>query len=72
MNQGKQTTTLMVDGMTCPSCARHVDTALRRLEGVEAVEVRVRERRVSVVHAGQDTEAFIEALAEAGYPARAA
>ncbi len=66
-------TLLEVDGMSCGSCVRHVDKALRTIEGVAAVEVRLKEGRVLVRH---DEDAplprLVEALREAGYPARAA
>ena len=66
-------TVLQVEGMGCGSCVRHVDQALRTVEGVAAVEVRVKEGRVVVRH---DEEAvlpqLVEALRDAGYPARAA
>jgi copper chaperone len=62
-------TLLKVGGMTCMSCVRHVDRALRDLEGVSAVEVRLREGAVRVVHDPRAVpiEAMIEALRDAGY-----
>ncbi len=62
-------TLLTVSGMTCMSCVRHVDHALRDLEGVRAVEVRLREGQVLVEHdvASPSAEAMLEALREAGY-----
>ena len=62
-------TLLNVGGMTCMSCVRHVDTALRDLEGVSAVEVRFREGKVLVKHdaASAPIEAMVEALRDAGY-----
>ena len=66
-------TLLQVDGMTCGSCVRHVDHALRGVDGVAGVEVRLKEGRVLVRH---DEEApltqLVEALRDAGYEARAA
>ena len=66
-------TLLQVDGMTCGSCVRHVDHALRGVGGVTGVEVRLKEGRVLVRH---DDEApldqLVEALRDAGYEARAA
>jgi len=62
-------TILEVRGMTCPSCIRHIDGALRDVDGVEDVQVRFQEKRVLVQH---DTltapvPALVEALEEAGY-----
>ena len=72
MNDTKATT-LAVEGMSCPSCIHHIDVALKELEGVAEVEVKLREGRVSVVHgADLPLEQLIEALREAGYEARAA
>lgn len=63
-------TTLKVEGMTCPSCIRHVNAALRGVAGVREVEVKLREGTVVVQHAlGLGATPMIAALAEAGYPA---
>lgn len=66
-------TVLEVEGMSCGSCVRHVDHALRTVDGVTAVEVRLKERRVLVRH-GEDAPLpqLVEALRDAGYEARAA
>lgn len=61
-------TTLFIKDMTCGSCVAHVTRALRDVEGVERVEIRLRERRVEVEHSAE-VGALIEALAEAGYQA---
>ena len=59
---------LKVSGMTCASCARHVDHALRTLEGVTDVRVSVREGRALVRHDGTlELEPMLEALRDAGY-----
>lgn len=69
MNE-KQETMLAVSGMTCASCVRHVDHALREVDGVEDVEVRLSSGRVRVVHgADSSLEELVEALREAGYDA---
>lgn len=66
-----QKTTLDVEGMTCHSCVRHVQGALRELDGVRSVEVQLREGKVLVEHEGAETVALIEALRDAGYESRA-
>jgi copper chaperone len=62
--------TLKVTGMTCASCVRHVDRALREVDGVEDVKVRYREGLVLV---RRDTSAsdgaLLEAVRSAGYDA---
>jgi len=71
---GTKETVLSVEGMTCGSCVRHVEGALRRLEGVGGVEVKLQEGRVRVQHdpAQATPEAMIAALADAGYASRVA
>lgn len=65
------TTALQVEGMTCGSCVRHVESALRALPGVHSVDVRLRERIALVRHElpNAPTEALLAALAAEGYPA---
>jgi copper chaperone len=72
MNE-KTETLLDVQGMSCPSCVRHIDHALSDVEGVARVEVRLREGKVLVQHDGRAApiEALIEALRAAGYEASA-
>ena len=63
-------TVLAIEGMTCASCVRHVGEALREVEGVEEVDVRLRDGKALVRHAAESSlEAMIEALREAGYDA---
>ncbi|WP_437621934.1 heavy-metal-associated domain-containing protein [Sorangium sp. So ce1151] len=65
-------TILHVDGMSCPSCIRHIDSALRELDGVEKVDVRLREGTVVVRHdpASAPVDALVEAVRGAGYAVR--
>ena len=65
-------TQLQVDGMTCSSCVRHIDAALRGLEGVEKVDVKLREGTVLVKHdpSSAPTSALVDALRDAGYASR--
>jgi copper chaperone CopZ len=46
---GQRIVTLEVGGMTCPGCARTLETSLARMEGVAAVSVRYPQRRAYVV-----------------------
>lgn len=63
---------LDVDGMTCSSCVRHVDAALRKIDGIGTVEVKLGDGKVRVQH--DPTKAsiaqMIEALGDAGYESR--
>lgn len=63
---------LNVTGMTCQGCVRHVDAAVRKVDGVTAVEVALEGGRLRVTH---DVErapvAAIEAaVSGAGYTAQ--
>jgi len=67
MNQ----TQLQVDGMSCPSCVRHIDNALCEISGVQKVDVKLREGLVTVTHdAKAAPTSLIEALRDAGYESR--
>jgi copper chaperone len=67
-------TQLKVEGMTCPSCIRHVNAALAELEGVASVDVHLRDGRVLVEHdpVTVPVPQLVEALREAGYESSAA
>lgn len=67
-----QETILHVDGMSCASCVRHVEGALRAIDGVASIEVQLREGRVRVEHdpARATIAQMIDAIGEAGYDAR--
>lgn len=65
------TVELMVEGMTCGNCAKHVEEALRPLAGVQNIEIDLADGRVRVSGAA-DSAALIDALDDAGYPARPA
>lgn len=61
-------TLLKVDGMSCGSCVRHVDVALKDVDGVSKVDVRLRQGEVLVQHdADTAVESLVKALADAGY-----
>lgn len=67
-----QATILEVQGMTCPSCIRHISAALGELDGVDAVDVKLRDGIVVVNHDAvrASLPQLIAALDEAGYPSR--
>jgi Cu+-exporting ATPase len=68
-----ETTELKVDGMTCGSCVASITKALKRVPGVEDVQVDLPSgiARVTGEHAGQQLAAFLAALSDAGYEASA-
>ncbi len=65
-------TVLDVEGMSCQSCVRHVEGALRKIEGVSAVEVKLAEGKVRVEHdpAAAPIASMLAALDDEGYPSR--
>ena len=64
-------TVLEVQGMTCPSCVRHVNQALVDVDGVSKVDVKLREGVVVVQHDSQAAvDRLVDALREAGYESR--
>jgi len=67
-------TVLDVQGMTCPSCTRHVNSALADLDGVTKIDVRLRDGQVVVEHDSETipVDRLIEALDRAGYNASSA
>lgn len=67
----KNESMLDVLGMSCSSCVHHVGQALREVEGVTEVEVRLREGKVRVRHDPNEAplERLIAALRDAGYEA---
>ena len=68
----EQHTILEVQGMTCPSCIRHVSSALTELEGVGTVDVKLRDGLVVVKHDATQApiDQLIETLNEAGYASK--
>ncbi|WP_448111338.1 heavy-metal-associated domain-containing protein [Pseudomonas lini] len=59
---------LQVEGMSCGSCVKHVNAALKPLAGVGEVTVDLDHGRVKVTGDVQ-SKVLISALTEAGYPA---
>ncbi|MBI2953417.1 MAG: heavy-metal-associated domain-containing protein [Chloroflexi bacterium] len=68
---GGQEISLSVRGMTCGSCVRHVQSALKELAGVEAAEVNLATgtARVRYNPAQATVQALKEAVKNAGYAA---
>lgn len=66
-----ETTELKVDGMTCGSCVASVTKALKRVPGVQGVEVDLSSgiARIRGEHAANLVPAFVAALGDAGYEA---
>lgn len=64
-------TELKVDGMTCGSCVTSVTKALKRVPGVQDVEVDLASgiARVRGEHATHQVPQLVAALSEAGYDA---
>lgn len=64
-----ETETFAVQGMTCASCVKHVEQAIRRVPGVISVNVNFATERVTVVHwPGTATfEELKHAVEEEGY-----
>jgi copper chaperone len=64
-------TVLTVQGMSCPSCVRHIDEALKGVDGVSEVEVKLREGKVLVRHqpGSPPVTSLVDALKDAGYEA---
>ena len=67
-----RTVTLSVPGMTCPVCPITVRQALRKVPGVEKVDVRYVKREALVTYddARTNVTALTRATAEAGYPSK--
>ena len=66
-------TELIVEGMTCQNCVRHVREALQGVAGVEAVEVELPGGRARVRHAPETVlAALVAAVEDAGYGSKAA
>lgn len=60
---------IVVEGMSCANCARHVREALSRLPGVAAVTVDLAKGRAEVEGGAElSDEAIVQVLDEEGYP----
>ncbi|MBM3567587.1 MAG: cadmium-translocating P-type ATPase [Alphaproteobacteria bacterium] len=63
---------IAIGGMTCAACVGRVETALRRVPGVQAARVNLASERAHVEGQALDARALIEAVEAAGYDARPA
>ncbi|WP_322999836.1 heavy metal translocating P-type ATPase [Castellaniella sp.] len=63
---------LDVEGMTCASCVRRVETALKGVPGVAdaSVNLALHRAHVTLAQAGTDPQALIAAVAKRGYAAQ--
>ncbi|MGZ8578010.1 MAG: heavy metal translocating P-type ATPase, partial [Actinomycetota bacterium] len=61
---------LDIEGMTCASCVQKVETALGRVEGVDAAAVNLATRTATVRGSTDAVDPLIRAVATAGYTAR--
>lgn len=69
---GEESVTLAIEGMTCASCVRHVEKALKNVPGVITANVNLATERAEVTRVvGQADERTLEsAVEDAGYAAR--
>jgi copper chaperone len=67
-----QDTVLEVQGMSCPSCIRHISAALTEIDGVGQVDVKLRDGIVLVKHdaAQAPVTQLISTLDVEGYAAK--
>jgi copper chaperone CopZ len=63
-------TILNVEGMSCPSCIRHIERALA-IRGVASVDVDLARGTVAIQHESSlGAGRLVAALADVGYPAK--
>ena len=72
MDRAPQNIELKIDGMSCGNCVAHVTRTLNSLEGVKTESVQIGSAVVAFDPALVNPARIEEALAEDGYPARAA
>jgi copper chaperone len=65
-----QNATFDITGMSCGSCVRHVDAALRRITGVDVRQVAVGSAEIAFDPARTSSDAIVAAIVEAGYSAK--
>ena len=64
--------TILVDGMMCRHCVKHVKDALEKVDGVKSAEVSL-ENKTAVVELERevDSDVLLAAVTEAGYEPKA-
>ena len=64
--------TILVDGMMCQHCVKHVKDALEKVDGVKSAEVSL-ENKTAVVELEREVEneVLLAAVTEAGYEPKA-
>lgn len=68
VQKSDQTSVLPIEGMTCASCVRAVETALSKVEGVQQATVNLASEKATINHsANVDVEAFTQAVRDIGY-----
>ncbi len=67
MSAEEITTRFRVEGMDCASCASKIDTAVRRLPGVDDVSVSVVAGTMTVGHQGADLDQVQKKVSDLGY-----
>ena len=68
MTKPSARTRYQVSGMDCASCAAKIETAVRRIEGIEDVTVSVTNQSMSVLHRDSvPTEAIMRQVSKLGY-----
>ena len=69
----RQTVTLSVTGMTCAACPTTIKKAMNKVEGVDNIEVNLKEKKALVTFddARTNVNALLEATKNAGYPSTA-
>jgi heavy metal translocating P-type ATPase len=73
LQPGVQTLQIRVDGMSCASCVKRVETAAAKVEGVAASAVNFATETLSVtLGQGFSAEALVKAVRDAGYQANVA
>ncbi|HIV98579.1 MAG TPA: heavy metal translocating P-type ATPase [Candidatus Ornithospirochaeta avicola] len=58
---------LLIEGMMCMHCVKHVDEALRKCSGVESVEVSLEDKKALVSGSELNESELVEAVVNAGY-----
>ncbi len=67
MSEDHNSARFRVEGMDCASCAAKIDTAVRRLPGVEDVAVSVVAGTMTVSHSGADLKGLMKKVSSLGY-----